>query len=97
MFTGEEKGKIENSLLELSKDFATESDLRDVAIKGLEIPSRQVEKHIKGNNNDINAAAYNLFREWLHTQEDLEVARDNMNKALEKAEKPLFKNSFNQT
>ena len=98
LFTDEEKWKMEADLWELSKEFSGEPDLLDVAIKGLKIRSSKVEKYINGSKHDINRAAYNVFREWLNTQEDLEAARDKMNKALEKTEeKQYFKTSFNQT
>ena len=74
---------MDASLLELSKHFVTESDLRDVAINGLRIQGKTVEKHVKDNTKDITSAAYKCFREWLNTQPNVLTARENMNSALD--------------
>ena len=77
--------------MELSKRFHTESDLRDVAIRGLKIRSNIVDKYIIDNPNSITFAAYLCFRDWLNTQPNVTIARKNMNAALDEADKAIFK------
>ena len=73
---------------------SSDSDLRDVGIRGLRIPYNTVEKHIKDNPNKITAAAYSLFNEWLFSQENAAEARINMNRALDATGKPFYKQFF---
>ena len=87
---------MDASLLELSKQFVTELDLRDVAIRGLGIQGNTVEKHVKDNPSSITSAAYTCFREWLTTQPNITIARENMNRALDKTNKSLLKQNFNK-
>ena len=87
---------MDTSLLELSKHLVSESDLRDVAITGLGIKRYIVGKHITDNPKDITSAAYKCFVEWLNTQPNLSKARENMNIALDEADKTLLKQNFNQ-
>ena len=47
---------MEVKLWKLSKEFASESDLRDVAIIGRKIRSKIVDKYINDNKNDVNIA-----------------------------------------
>ena len=97
VLTEEEDWTIDASLWKLAKHLVTESDLRDVALNGLQIPGNTVEQHIKNNQKDITSAAYSCFREWLSTQPTFATARGNMNRALDKTNKPLLKQSFNKT
>ena len=88
---------MDASLWKLSKNFVAESDLRDVALNGLQMSGNTVEKHIKDNQKDITSAAYKCFREWLSTQPNITMARENMNMALDNTNKAQFKESFNQS
>ena len=85
---------MDASLWEFSKHFVAESDLRDVALNGLQMSGNTVEKHIKDNPNEITAAAYSLFNEWLVRQENAAEASINMNRALDATGKPFYKQFF---
>ena len=78
------------ALWELSRKFVYESDLREVALKGLGVSADCVEKHIKSKQNDITSASYNLFREWFKKLSDTKSAGHTMKEALKKAEKPFL-------
>ena len=78
-------------ILDLSKLLVTPSDLREVAIKGLNMEGNKVEIHIKSNQNEITSVGYNLLREWRDTQQDSRMAYAKLIEALDKAEKPLLK------
>ena len=86
---------MDAALLELSRLFVSESDLLDVAFRGLEIQDNTVKKHINDNAKDINLAAYKCFREWLNKQPNTDTAQENIKTALDKADKTLFKQNFN--
>ena len=77
-------------MLELSTKFTSASDVRQVAITGLGLPEDMVEKHINGNPK-MTTAAYKLFKSWCKTQRNSCVALTEMNKALDAAKRPLWK------
>ena len=53
-----------------------------------------VQRHINDNQYKISPAAYSLFKEWLASQEGTAQARQNMNRALDVAGKPFYKQYF---
>ena len=81
-------------MLELSKQFTTPLDLRDVAFRGLGLPSTTVDMHIQSNQSRICEAAYNLLKDWRSTQPNLRIAYANMVKALENADRALYKKAL---
>ena len=80
----------DDKILELSKLFNNQQDLRDVAIGGLKIPSKTVEKHMHNNQFRMNEAAFCLFQEWLDNQTSPKIAFETMCQALESAKKASF-------
>ena len=95
MFISDDQEVLTDSkILELSKQFTTQLNLRDVAIKGLNISSRTVERHIQNNQNRITEAAYCLFQEWRDSQENLNTAYDKMYQALENIKMSYFKKAL---
>ena len=88
---GDQEGLTDVKILRLSGQFTKQQDLRDVAIKGLNISSKTVETHINSNQSRMNDAAYSLFQEWRDTQSSPKTAYTRMREALERVNKPLFK------
>ena len=86
---------IDARLFKLSGRFTSKFDLCDVAVRGLGIPGDTVERHIKRNPDDITSAPYDVFRGWVQTQQDHEVASTKINQALESTGRRIFKHSFN--
>ena len=86
-FSGREGHSFDVSLLDLSKQFVSKTDIRDLAIKGLLMPLSKVESHINNNLTDINSAAYDILRNWRTTQSNDEMARKNLTEALKKVNK----------
>ena len=84
----------DDKLLALSKHFTIALDLRDVAFRGLGIPSTTVEMHIQNNQGRIGEATYSLFHAWRSTQPNLKTASANMIQALENADKALYKQAL---
>ena len=81
-------------MLELSKRFTTPLDLRDVAFRGLGIPSTTVDMHIQINQSRICEAAYHLLKDWRSTQPNLKIAYANMIQALDSADRALYKTAL---
>ena len=81
----------DSKLLELSGQFVSVQDLREVAIKGLDISANRVERHLKGYPSNISTAAFNLMREWRDTQPDGSAAHSKITQALENTDKPFLK------
>ena len=81
---------FERKLFQLSKQIVSISDLREVGITGLNMPSNSVERHIKNFPNRLTSAAYSLLREWCFQQPDLETARNNIIQALKVARKNFW-------
>ena len=73
---------LDVALWELSRKFVYESDLREVALKGLGVSADCVEKHIKNTQNDVTSASYDLFKEWKNRQPDTKSAGHRMKEAL---------------
>ena len=84
------KNMFEKKLFELSKQFVSISDLREVGITGLNMPSHSVERHIRDSPNRLTSAAYSVLREWFIQQPDVETARKNMEKALRDTRKYMW-------
>ena len=80
-------------LWELSQYFTNNSDLREIGLIGLQIPSRTLEKHI-WNSNRITEAAYKVLNDWRNTQPDTATAHRNLLKALDTARKPFLKQAL---
>ena len=81
---------FEKRLFKLSKQIVSISDLREVGIAGLNMPSNSVERHIKDSPNRLTSAAYSLLREWFVQQPDVETAQNNMEKALRDTRKYMW-------
>ena len=60
---------MEAGLLELSRCIASKDDLVNLAMKGLDIRYRIVQKHLNDNPSSINTAAEKCFFEWLKNQD----------------------------
>ena len=56
-------------MLKLSKQITKESELNCLAILGLGIDDKVVDKHIK-NNKEFNMAVYGVLKEWRSSKED---------------------------
>ena len=81
----------EEKIMELSKRFHSLYDLQDLAIKGLNIKSYIVDRHISKHQNNISSAAFSSIREWRNAQLNAGVAHTEMSQALEKINKTFYK------
>ena len=70
-------------MLKLSKHINSELELTCLAIIGLELDEKVVEKHIK-NNNEFNMAVYGVLKEWSNSIESPEEAYRILYEALGK-------------
>ena len=71
-------------LLRLSDKVVDMGDLRNLAIKGLDVSLRTAARHIQ-DSRTIDEAAFNLLQEWTFQQENRVIAYDKLCKALERA------------
>ena len=94
MYT-DEKDNFETGLFILSKNIGKLSDLREIAVTGLNMPNSSVEKHVNNFPNDITSAAFALLMEWFLKHRDIETARENIKKALKATQKDLLIQIFN--
>ena len=90
LFSGREGHSFDVSLLDLSKQFVSLDDIRQVAVKGLSIPPCDVETHITNNRTDITSAAYTILINWRTTQSNDEMARKNLKDATGEGEQTVL-------
>ena len=70
-------------MLKLSKCINSEFELNCLAIIGLELDEKVVEKHIK-NNDEFNMAVYGVLKEWSNSIQSPEDAYRILYEALGK-------------
>ena len=77
-------------MLKLSEYFDNERDLITLAVSGLKMDARKVNKHL--NKRDITISAFEVLNEWYKSQPDAVVAYDSLCQALKNVEMGLYIN-----
>ena len=72
-------------MLELSKRIAGNRDLKDLGIKGLELPGYEIKAALR-NKGEIQEATYHVLSRWLEKQKSREEAYINLIAGLRKCE-----------
>ena len=83
-------GLSDDKLLKLSNKFTEYDDLLTVAVKGLEMETTDVKKHVNNYQGKITLAAHDLFANWRKKQIDFRDARAKMVRALEASSFRLY-------
>ena len=71
-------------ILDLSKKFTNEGDLRDLATKGLNVPEHITDRHLYNERHDISMAAIKVLKAWQKGMEGPEEAYAVLYDALKK-------------
>ena len=75
---------------DLSKRITSESDLRDLATKGLKVPEYITDTQLHDNRHAINLAAVHVLKQWKKKNLDPYKAYDALCLALIAAEMPAL-------
>ena len=68
----------------------TTDRLRKLATDGWKINTQKVQRHLQNNQNDIGEAAHSLLTDWRDTQDNKEIAFNNICEALHRVKMPHF-------
>ena len=71
-------------LNKLSLTLTTQSEVRELGIEGLGLPSEHIDRHLTDHSNDIAVAAYYMIYYWCKSQENRTIAYQRMCKALKR-------------
>ena len=80
----ESRQLTEGQLLKLSQYLTNKSDLRRLAVIGLQMKEHVVDSKISSNTNDMESAAYNVLKTWRNSQENIATAHRKLRNALKK-------------
>ena len=76
----------DQGLWSLSNKITSDAELKNLAISGLKMDDRLVEKHINNEKGDISSAAHKVLQDWRKSIENPRVAYNQLYEALSVAE-----------
>ena len=81
---------MDKRLVNLANRFTSKDDLRDFAIKGLNMKSHEIQKYLSDASSSTTTSANNILFDWRNKQSNFVEAYSKLKQALITTERPFL-------